>query len=368
MPDSNSVAQNRLAFEAEMANRLSKVLIESTGGREVGRSVKVPIAADGQLDLLLEIEANGRRLHVAVKTLRQAYPRDVREAVWSLEAYGAGAKAKDLDLVCLVAAEHISAGAKELLRNRKVGYFDLAGNLFIQSGSWLIHIERPTPRATRSDEISLFTEARAGVLHALLKNRNDNLTGSELAALSQTSDFTCSVVLKELERREWVTSTGSGYNLRRRLVESAALLDAWADAWADRKDEPTRWHLFASSQDDLLARLATHLNASESPWAISGTAAANAMAPLLTSVETVQIIVPKGTTLELVDRMRLKPADKGWNVSLSERNSASLLFREQLPVGPAWFASPFIVYLDLLDGRGRNKELAEHLRRTVLKT
>jgi len=46
----------------------------------------------------------------------------------------------------------------------------------------------------------------------------------------------------------------------------------------------------------------------------------------------------------------------------SERGGASLLFQDRHPEYPSYFASPFILYLDLLDGRGRNKELAQHVR------
>jgi hypothetical protein len=48
-----------------------------------------------------------------------------------------------------------------------------------------------------------------------------------------------------------------------------------------------------------------------------------------------------------------------------EREGASLQFREQYSGDSSYFASPFILYLDLLDGRGRNKELAQHLRKKL---
>ena len=59
----------------------------------------------------------------------------------------------------------------------------------------------------------------------------------------------------------------------------------------------------------------------------------------------------------------LKPADKGFNVVLVEREGASLLFTQTHPeMAGARFASRFIQYLDLLDGYGRNKELAVEFR------
>ena len=98
------------------------------------------------------------------------------------------------------------------------------------------------------------------------------------------------------------------------------------------------------------------------PWAFTGTAAANVFAPLLTSTDSVELVVPPGYTEDMADILKLKPAKKGGNVTITERDGASLLFRQAHPEYPAYFASPYILYLDLLDGRGRNKELAKHIR------
>ena len=50
------------------------------------------------------------------------------------------------------------------------------------------------------------------------------------------------------------------------------------------------------------------------------------------------------------------------NLAVIETKSAGeLLFRQQ--VGGVWLASPIQIYLDLLRGEGRAKEMAEHLRR-----
>ena len=54
--------------------------------------------------------------------------------------------------------------------------------------------------------------------------------------------------------------------------------------------------------------------------------------------------------------------NEGANLAVIETKSAGeLLFRQQ--VGGVWLASPIQVYLDLLRGEGRAKEMAQHLRR-----
>jgi hypothetical protein len=52
---------------------------------------------------------------------------------------------------------------------------------------------------------------------------------------------------------------------------------------------------------------------------------------------------------------------EGANLVVIETDSSGeLLFRER--VGGVWLASPIQVYLDLLRGEGRAKEMADHLR------
>lgn len=57
-----------------------------------------------------------------------------------------------------------------------------------------------------------------------------------------------------------------------------------------------------------------------------------------------------------------RAVQEGANFAIIEvKSPGDLLFRER--VGDAWLASPIHVYLDLLKGEGRAKEMAEHLRR-----
>lgn len=359
-------ATARLAYEAEVAEELCAALAEATSGQIVTRQAE-QLTGDGtRLDLLITLLAGGKSADIAVATLRRAYPRDIREAVWKLDEYKLASEGRR-DLITMVAAESLSPGARDLLRKRGIGYFERNGNLSLRWRNWVINIERPDQASPRKEANSLFTDAREMVVHALLVHQNEWLTGGELAYMTQSSSYTCSVVLQELERREWCESSGAGRTLRRRLTKPRQLLDAWAEHWTKRKEQRTRWYSFADRPEVLLTHLPYKLNKSgvSFDYAFTGTAAANVYAPLLTSVDAAEIIIPPGHAEQLAKTLQLKPADKGANVTLVERGGASLLFRELRSVRPdeypSYFASPFILYLDLLDGRGRNKELAQHV-------
>jgi hypothetical protein len=357
----NPRANARLAYEAEVADQLCAALVEATNGQVVARQAEHRSGEGHQLDLLLTLLAGGESADIAVETLRHAYPRDIREAVWKLDEYKLASRQEDL--IALVAAESLSPGARELLRKRGIGYFERNGNLYLRWRQWLINIQRPEQAAARKEITALFTDAREMVVHALLMHRKEWLTGSELAQMAHTSSYTCSMVLQELERREWCESTGAGRTLRRQLTKPRQLLDAWAEHWTKRKEQRSRWYMFAERPNLLLTQLTHQIDKAgvSFDWAFTGTAAANVYAPLLTSVDTAEIIVPPGHAEQLAKTLHLKPADKGANVTLVGRDGASLLFRDVRPEYPSYFASPFILYLDLLDGRGRNKELAQHV-------
>ncbi|WP_322093579.1 type IV toxin-antitoxin system AbiEi family antitoxin [Paraburkholderia bannensis] len=359
----------RRAFETEIANELSSALNTAAQGCITVKHIQSASAKLGGVDFSLELDADGRSACVAVEALRNGYPRDVQGAIWRLHEFKqASAHRPNRDLILLVAAESLSPGARELLRKSEIGYFERNGNLNLRWRNWLFDIERLGLPVAKKESTAIFTDSREAVVHALLINRAKWMKGGELAELSQTSQYTVSVVLQELERRELCDSRGAGRMLRRRLIEPRKLLDAWATHWTKRKETRTRWHFFTDRSDLLPAKLTDKIGSLNPTfsWAVTGTAAANAYAPLLTTVDTVEIIVPPGKAENLARNMRLKHAEKGANVVFVERErAASFLFRTGFPGCASYFASPFIIYLDLLDGRGRNKELAAHVLKAL---
>jgi hypothetical protein len=227
----------------------------------------------------------------------------------------------------------------------------------------------PKERAPRRIQ-KLFTGAREQVVHALLEHwrtkGNDDISGSDLSKVAETSTYTVSLTMQELEREDWVETVGKGPSQRRRLRDPESLIDAWATDWKARRQEASRWYIYTEGKM-LVDKLTTRLS-DKSGWAFTGAAAANIVVPHLTSVDRAQLIVPPGQALVWAEQAQLKPAEQGANVVLIERDGASIMFTRRHPERPgAVFASPFIQYLDLLDGYGRNKELADEFRRRTLK-
>lgn len=326
-----------------------------------------------QLDALVETKTpDGRPCVLAIEIKRVAYPRDARMAISHLMEYRATVSSDIQVELCLV-ADTISPGSREQLRKAGINYYDQSGTLYFRHHTWLVDIERTPIRPARKKEIALFSGAREQVVHALLyhwsKNPDDGyISGGELSLLSHTSTFTVSSTMQALEQHDFVESKGSGPSQRRRLREPAALLDAWAEDWIRRREVKTRWYTYAPSgriTDRVIEGFVVH---GRQEWALTGAAAANSTVPRLTNVDRVEVIVQPGEAEQLASAMGLSQADKGSNVVLIERTGASFLFLDEHPERPhSRFASRFIQYLDLLNGYGRNKELAEEFRKYVLK-
>ncbi|MCY0858785.1 type IV toxin-antitoxin system AbiEi family antitoxin [Cupriavidus sp. D39] len=355
---------------ARLVTQFVQALQEATGADVTPQADSASSVSELNDRLLSMATPDGETWQLVLELLREGYPRDVRRVVWKLNDYldYRHDSATPPDLIPVVVADHLSSGAREDLRQQGIGYFDSSGTLFLRHRKWLINIDRPSkPGATRHTP-DLFKGAREKVIHALLHAEQHWRTGLQLADESETSAYTVSTVLHELDRLEWVESQGSGRTLRRRLTKPGLLLDAWANAWRDRKESKSRWHFYSANPNAILAGLTAKFESAElRDWAFTGTAAANTVSPLLTRTETAEVIVPPDSAEQYAEAIGLKRAEKGSNVTLVERSGASMLFRRLHSDNPSWIASPFVLYLDLLDERGRNAELAAQLRHDILK-
>ncbi|WP_411704891.1 hypothetical protein [Edaphovirga cremea] len=317
-------------------------------------------------DAVVEINTPSDRWIMPIELKSQAYPRDVREAVWTLEGFRYENQGK-AEVVPMLLAERISEGAKKELKSRHIGFYDSSGSFYLQHLSWFIDIQRPLPKARKSVGIDLFTGSREMVVHALLQTKGEWFSGEELSISSETSAFTVSGVLRELELREWVVKSKEGGRLqRRKLVNPTALLDAWVEGRQKNKPSQEFGYIFSSDTSNLIMKIMNKMDTSivAGGWALTGAAAANLTSPLLTGVEVVDIIILPKFSDYFRNSIGMKPAEKGYNVILTKCSEASLLYtREREGVR---LASDFIQYLDLLDGRGRNAELAVQFRRDIL--
>lgn len=326
----------------------------------------VALAGDRRHDAQIDLQIAGKLFTLLVEVKKTVYPRDVRQVLWQFKDFnrnrptGQGVD----EVLSLLVAESISPGAKDLLRSERVGYYDSGGSLFLPAHGAYLYIDKPPPKTLSKSVRSLFSGRRAQVLHTLLVRHQAWFGVKELAEQALVSPATASQVLTELERFDWLTSRGQGPSKERHLREPAALLDAWVKQLTSiRPPALRRYYVPAMKTDQLLEHIGQVFAAQQVGYAISHEAAAQRYAPFLTSVSQIRCRLLVGPAADAaIGELGARVVNEGANLVIIEAKSpGDLLFRER--VGDIWLASPIQVYLDLLRGEGRAKEMAEHLRK-----
>jgi hypothetical protein len=314
-------------------------------------------------DAQIDLQVAGKSFVLLIEAKKAVYPRDVRQVLWQFREASHSRPKQGKEPLSLLVAESISPGAKEMLRDERVGYYDSGGSLYLPAPGAYLYLDKPPPKALATSVRALFSGRRAQVLHTLLVQPQTWFGVTALALQAMVSPATASQVLSELERFEWLASRGQGPSKERQLREPAALLDAWVQQLASlRPLHLRRYYVPGAKADSLLERMHQVFEAHDVGYAISHEAAAQRYAPFLSHVAQVRTRLLMGDNADAaIADLGARVVNEGANLAIIEAKSpGDLLFREQ--VSGIWLASPVQVYLDLLRGEGRSKEMAEHLR------
>ncbi|MDR1935843.1 MAG: hypothetical protein LBS49_09765 [Candidatus Accumulibacter sp.] len=320
---------------------------------------------DRRHDAQVDLHVAGKSFVLLIEAKKAIFPRDVRQVIWQLRAASHGTPTGQGKVpLPLLVAESISPGAKELLRSERVGYYDSGGSLYLPAPGAYLYIDKPPPKTLAKSVRALFTGRRAQVLHALLVQHQNWFGVTELAQQAMVSPATASQVLTELERFDWLVVRGQGPSKERHLREPAALLDAWIrQLTVIRPPALRRYYVPGTKADTLAAQIGQVFAAHEVQYAVSHEAAAQRYAPFLSNVSQVRVRVLIGENADAaIGDLAARVVNEGANLGVIEAKSpGELLFRER--VDGLWLASPIQIYLDLLRGEGRSKEMAEHFRK-----
>jgi hypothetical protein len=318
-----------------------------------------------KVDAEVDFTTGNQRHVLLIEVKKEVYPRDVHQILWQMKRSAEAAQRSDptKSIVPLLAAQSISDGAKDLLKEEKVGYFDTGGSLFIPANGAYFYIEKPPPKTLTKSIRALFKGKSSQVLRALLHRRDSWFGVKELADLAHVSPATASETLTELERLDWATSKGQGPSKERRLSEPTALLDEWTKQVLATSQPVRRYYVPATPINELPARLEAACEPAGVEYAITQEAAAQVYAPFLSTISRVACWMPPGQAAEAaLSRLQARVVTEGANLLVIETKSqGEFLFKERHE--SVWLANPVQVYLDLLRSSGRAREAAEHLRR-----
>jgi len=358
-PDQSLTERQLLTQFLEVLRELPEVRAELDHFDPIGGK------SDRGYDAQIDLNIAGKSFILVIEAKKTVYPRDVHQVLWQFkEVNKHRSNGQGKERLPLLVAESISPGAKELLREEHVGYFDSGGSFYLSAPGTYLYIDKPPPKTLAKSVRSLFTGRRAQVLHTLLVRHKEWFGVKDLAQQAMVSPATASEVLTELDRFDWMVARGQGPSKERNLREPASLLDAWVKQLATiRPLNLRRYYVPGIKPDVLLSRIAEAFDKHEAEYAVSYEAAAQRYAPFLSSVSQVRARLLLNSKAEAaIADLGARAVNEGANLVIIEAKlSGELLFRER--VGDIWLASPVQVYLDLLRGEGRAKEMAEHLRK-----
>ncbi len=342
-----------------IVERLQDALHSLPGVEVCNRRLATP-PEDIQGTGVFDIAVGGHKFSLALEIRRSVYPRDVRQVLEQMRNY----RTQYANRLPVLAAEAISPGAKELLQTEKVGYWDSGGSLFLSAPGLHILIERPPPKSLKRTMRTLFSGRRAQAILAILNSHEQWLGVAEVARKSGVSRSTVSQVMTELVRQGFMDSRGAGPSKERRVASPGELLDSWVTELPTlRKTLTRRFFVPGCKPGQLAAGISRKLEERGVSGGLTGQAAAQRYAPLISSISVVTVRVLQYPAVEAaIAELGGHEVDEGANLEiLPTRWEDEFQFREK--AGEVWLLSPIQVYLDLLQSKGRSQELADHLRR-----
>lgn len=352
-------------MEGQLLDGLLEALRELPDAQAEVSGVERPGGGDRGLDVQVDLLVGGKALTLLIEIKKDVYPRDVRQVLWQLrESARMGPHPGERrEAAFFLIAQSISPGAKELLRNELVGYYDSGGSLFLPAGNIYVYVDRPPPKSLSRAIRSVFSGRRAQVLHAVLLRNREWFGVKDIANQARVSPATASQVLTELEKFEWVVSRGQGPGKKRHLQEPGALLDAWVNQLTVMGPLSMRRYFVPGARGEgLVEKFAEVCAASKAEYAITHEAAGQRYAPFLSTVSQVRCRLLDGPTADrALGALDARFVEQGANLAVIEvKSPGELLFRES--VNGIWLAGAVQVYLDLMRSEGRAREMAEHLR------
>jgi len=284
----------------------------------------------------------------------------------------------DLQLrgIPVITARRMSPGAREILNEEQLSWADAGGRAQIVVPEE-VYITRLDPIPVDAGRLFKWSAAADAVAETLLtwQVRQGSEAHAPLerpAEIAETAGISiphAARVLRQFDEQSYTAKIGAerGSSAGRELRDPGRMLSDWAGQHVASVVHPAaEFHVPWREQQQSISMLAGSL--SDLDWAVTGVAAADRIAPYLTSVPTVDVYVSADALQEalhlLSSRRDVIQVDQGGRIRVFPE-SAYVFRLADRQVG-LHMASPIRVYSDLLRLGGRAAEAAEYLREATI--
>lgn len=264
-----------------------------------------------------------------------------------------------------------------LLRSLDANFIDEAGRAYIAGPNLLFSVATEAQDYHKTDRFSPIKSAPRWSPSALdlaalmLAKPRKRLKLWELSEATNWSAAQVSKVLRHFDENGWTEQTGTqrGPKSSRQIKDYFGLLDSWTEYLATHQPRKRYGHKLIDNYISYTKdSLAPKLNNPTEAWAITGWVATELVAPMLTTVPTLQVYVGEHdferNLAQLMSNEAIREVDEGSNIefwSAPARVLAHAEVKSSLPVvsNPQLFA-------DLVALGGRAEDAATHIRETLL--
>jgi hypothetical protein len=267
----------------------------------------------------------------------------------------------------LLVAGDTTAEAREILERHGVAVIDGIGNTHVELPGLLLHTEGRRQRAVVQTGSAARLAGKGGIAaQALLLQPDREWHVQDLAEEAHISVGMAHRVLARLETEGLVEAEGAGPRRVRRVTDTTALLDLWAEENQDRGVRRIRAYRLAREPRDLVHAVSAALHKAGIKYAVTGAAAAASVAPLVTAVPVAEIWVSSAAALDdVVPAAGAELADAGHNLVFAQANGDEpLAFCRELD--GVCTVNGFRLFYDLRNDPRRGREQADVLRREVI--
>lgn len=272
--------------------------------------------------------------------------------------------AADVDAV---AASALSVGAREMLDERKVGWFDETGAAHLELDGGLVVVRDGARQASPSVRHEpRWTGSTIAVAEAILCGVEPRV--DDIQQATRLSRGAAANALTLLEREELLDrAVARGPGSARRVIDVGMLLDRYTAAVADTagKGPVVLLHrLWDDPLDSLIHEIAPAFEKANVPWAVTGAAGSLLIAPYLSNVTVVELYTDDslvGNSRQLAELLGARQVDRGHRIEI--RALPNQITATAGTVIDGVRCAPAVrVYADLSVKGGRSAEAAQHLR------
>ena len=338
-------------------NEAAQILARALDGAAVTAAVD---SQNGSLAVDLNVREQTFRLRAF--WAGDGRPHEVRRATHGLP--------KPWPADAVLVARQLSAASRELLKELGANWADATGQANISGPGLLVIRETRASEPLRRRDFA-WSPSTLDAAEALLAHSwPRGVRTGELARTTGWSPAQITDVLQAFDARGWTRKRGPqrGPSSHRVLDDPAGLLNAWTSVSAEADFERRFAHGVAEAPMDLLrgdvgASLNEHVR-----WAVTGWAATELIAPVMTEIPSLQLYVAEddfyGPLTDAIRESGLREVDEGGSVEFWSARSGALALSE--PRDDLLVASAPRVYADLIRLGGRGEDAAQHLQREVI--